>query len=73
MEKWMKAKDGSKASTESGQQLPTRTPQNHDLTSYFEINRNLQTYCDAFMGPQHLDYLVQFDTDDLTNVYRWRM
>lgn len=69
----MKAKDGSKASTESGQQLPTRTLQNHELSSYIEINCNLQTYCDVFMGPQHLDYLVHLDTDDLTNVYRWRM
>jgi D-glycerate 3-kinase len=25
------------------------------------------------MGPQHLDYLVHLDTDDLMNVYRWRL
>jgi D-glycerate 3-kinase len=26
-----------------------------------------------FMGPQHFDYLVHLDTDDLVNVYEWRI
>lgn len=72
-EKWKKGKYESEISTRSEQQFPMRTLQNHELSSYIEINRNLQTYCDVFMGPQHLDYLVHPGTDDLMNVYRWRM
>ncbi|PYH88174.1 hypothetical protein BO71DRAFT_436003 [Aspergillus ellipticus CBS 707.79] len=26
-----------------------------------------------FMGPEHLDCLIHLDTDDLANVYRWRL
>ena len=43
------------------------------MSSYIAINRNLQTYCDVFTGPQYVDYLVHLDTDDLMNVYRWRL
>ncbi|PYI17394.1 P-loop containing nucleoside triphosphate hydrolase protein [Aspergillus violaceofuscus CBS 115571] len=72
--KWTAAQAHPPASgpdSESG--FPTQTLQNHELASYFTINASLRNYCDMFMGPQHLDFLVHLDTDDLANVYRWRM
>ncbi|RAL10701.1 TDA10 family protein [Aspergillus homomorphus CBS 101889] len=71
--KWKEAKEHVPLLEDSESGFPTRTLQNHALDSYLTINQNLQTYCDMFMGPQHLDFLVHLDTDDLANVYRWRM
>lgn len=51
----------------------TATLVSHDLEHLLVINRNLKRYNDTFMGPQHFQYLLHLDTDDLTNVYRWRM
>jgi D-glycerate 3-kinase len=74
-EKWKKAKYGQSPSDDDYDdgEFPTRTLQNHALSSYIEINRNLKTYCDMFMGPQYVDFLVHLDTNDLMNVYRWRL
>ncbi|PYH49439.1 TDA10 family protein [Aspergillus saccharolyticus JOP 1030-1] len=74
--KWKEAKEHhhhppSPAHAESA--FSTHTLQNHALSSYYTINQSLRNYCDMFMGPQHLDFLVHLDTDDLANVYRWRM
>ncbi|RAK71687.1 TDA10 family protein [Aspergillus fijiensis CBS 313.89] len=73
--KWTAAKahppESGAAGSDSG--FPTQTLQNHELSSYFTINASLRNYCDMFMGPHHLDFLVHLDTDDLANVYRWRM
>ena len=51
----------------------TGTLGTHPLEHLLIINENLGRYCDTFTGPQHLDYLVHLDTDDLANVYAWRM
>ncbi|OKL59643.1 hypothetical protein UA08_05311 [Talaromyces atroroseus] len=73
-EKWKEAKNGQTSLNDGNDaEFPTRTLQNHALSSYIEINRNLRTYCDMFMGPQHVDFLVHLDTHDLMNVYRWRL
>ncbi|PYI09592.1 P-loop containing nucleoside triphosphate hydrolase protein [Aspergillus sclerotiicarbonarius CBS 121057] len=53
--------------------LSTRTLRDHPLSSVLQINENLKTYCDLFLGPRHLDFLLHLDTDDLANVYRWRL
>ena len=45
----------------------------HSLESLRTINQNLSRYCEMFMGPQFIDYLVHLDTDDLQNVYEWRI
>lgn len=52
---------------------PTETLKDHALEHLLEANTNLRGYCDLFMGPQHLDFLVHLDTNDLVNVYQWRM
>lgn len=53
--------------------LPVNTPANHKVRHLLEVNRSLERYCDAFMGPQHFDFMVHIDTDDLRNVYKWRL
>ncbi|KAF3931427.1 hypothetical protein ABW19_dt0202380 [Dactylella cylindrospora] len=53
--------------------FPIETLSNHSLDDLCFINEQLGTYCDVFMGPQHWDYLVHLDTDDLRNVYSWRL
>ncbi|CAO2653244.1 Nn.00g026550.m01.CDS01 [Neocucurbitaria sp. VM-36] len=49
------------------------TLSNHQLTHLQEMNQSLRRYNDTFMGPQHFDFLIHLDTDDLKNVYRWRL
>jgi D-glycerate 3-kinase len=53
--------------------LPVNTPAQHQLKHLLEVNKNLSQYCDAFMGPQHFDFFIHLDTDDLQNVYTWRL
>lgn len=54
-------------------EYPTETLKDHAVEHLLDANAQLRSYCDLFMGPQHLDFLVHLDTDDLVNVYRWRM
>ncbi|KAF2185478.1 D-glycerate 3-kinase-like protein [Zopfia rhizophila CBS 207.26] len=51
----------------------TNTLADHCLGHLMEVNQNLKRYYDTFMGPQHVDFLIHIDTDDLRNVYRWRL
>jgi D-glycerate 3-kinase len=53
--------------------LPVGTPANHQLVHLFEVNDNLKRYCDAFMGPGYFDFFIHIDTEDLRNVYTWRL
>lgn len=53
--------------------LPINTPAQHQLEHLIEINENLRRYCKAFMGPQHFDFFIHIDTDNLHNVYTWRL
>lgn len=53
--------------------FPTETLQNHALDHLRDVNANLRRYCELFMGLRHFDFLVHLDTDDLVNVYEWRM
>ena len=52
---------------------PTQTLKDHSIGDLLEVNDHLRGYCELFMGPCHLDYLVHLDTDDLANVYEWRI
>ncbi|TLD29976.1 P-loop containing nucleoside triphosphate hydrolase protein [Venturia nashicola] len=45
----------------------------HSLDSLLTINGNLREYCEIFMGPQCFDTFIHLDTEDLRNVYRWRI
>ncbi|RMZ66095.1 d-glycerate 3-kinase [Pyrenophora seminiperda CCB06] len=53
--------------------LPFNTPAQHHLAHLEDVNENLRRYCDAFMGPQYFDCFIHIDTDDLDNVYTWRL
>ncbi|KAF2833589.1 P-loop containing nucleoside triphosphate hydrolase protein [Ophiobolus disseminans] len=53
--------------------LAINTPAQHSLAHLLEVNDNLKRYCDAFMGPGHFDFFIHIDTDDLRNVYTWRL
>lgn len=55
------------------QKLPVNTPANHKLEHLLEVNENLERYCKDFMGPQYFDFMIHIDTDDLRNVYTWRL
>ncbi|CAI7670253.1 unnamed protein product [Penicillium bialowiezense] len=61
------------AQVESVGVYPTETLRDHAVEHLLEANANLRGYCDLFMGPQHLDFIVHLDTDDLVNVYQWRI
>ncbi|RDW61958.1 hypothetical protein BP6252_11391 [Coleophoma cylindrospora] len=78
MEKrWMAAKKQRcrqlESSTLADSRFSTSTLSEHSLEDLVSVNRNLEGYCHSFMGPQHLDFLVHLDTEDLSNVYTWRM
>ncbi|KAJ6124186.1 hypothetical protein N7471_011503 [Penicillium samsonianum] len=54
-------------------EYPTETLKDHAVEQLLDANTQLRGYCDLFMGPQHFNFLVHLDTNDLVNVYRWRM
>ncbi|KAJ5761083.1 hypothetical protein N7520_008239 [Penicillium odoratum] len=66
--RWNKA---GKSASDS--MFPTATLKEHVLEHLLEVNENLRQYCELFMGPKHFDYLVHLDTNDLVNVYQWRV
>ncbi|KAF3083959.1 hypothetical protein TWF102_000530 [Orbilia oligospora] len=71
---WEEARAVVAASTDDADiKLPIKTIANHELEHLNFINQRLGEYNDMFMGPQHWDYLVHLDTDDLRNVYAWRL
>ena len=45
----------------------------HALAHLEVVNKYLAEYNDTFMGPQHFDFFVHLDTENLRNVYRWRL
>ncbi|KAH9876191.1 hypothetical protein J1614_004070 [Plenodomus biglobosus] len=57
----------------SSGKLPINTPAKHQLAHLLEVNSNLERYCKAFMGPQYFDFFIHIDTEDLRNVYTWRL
>lgn len=59
--------------TQATSKYPTRTLKDHTIEDLLEVNNNLRRYCEIFMGPRHFDYLVHLDTDNLVNVYEWRI
>jgi D-glycerate 3-kinase len=57
----------------SGTSVPKSTLPSHQLGHLKIMNENLRKYGQEFMGPGHFDYLVQFDTTDMSVVYQWRI
>ncbi|KFZ07977.1 hypothetical protein V501_06151 [Pseudogymnoascus sp. VKM F-4519 (FW-2642)] len=54
-------------------QFSTTTLGDHKLVDLLHVNDCLRRYSEDFMGPQHFDFMVHLDTNDLGNVYTWRI
>lgn len=54
-------------------QRSTSTLGAHDICRLELVNKSLCSYSEAFTGPQHLNALVHIDTNDLKDVYEWRL
>lgn len=67
-DKWQKAK-----TTQDKSERSTTTLADHRLEDLLQINQALERYCDTFMGPWRFDSLLHLSTDDLSNVYEWRL
>ncbi|KAF3921975.1 hypothetical protein ABW20_dc0103872 [Dactylellina cionopaga] len=72
-ESWDVARNAKALLLDSDTIFPVRTVAEHSLEDLVFINQNLGKYCDVFMGPHYWDFLVHLDTDDLKNVYAWRL
>lgn len=71
-QKWEVAKQRQKTD-EGGGEFSITTLADHSLESLSTINENLGEYCETFMGPRFFDAFIHLDTEDLRNVYRWRI
>jgi D-glycerate 3-kinase len=63
----------NEASQDRTTKYPIQTLRDHTIEDLLHVNNNLRRYSEVFMGPQHSDYLIHLDTDDLVNVYEWRI
>ncbi|KAI1034559.1 hypothetical protein LB504_004609 [Fusarium proliferatum] len=69
--KWERAK--ASEAQQSEEWALTNTLANHDLSHLLLINQNLRRYCETFAGPQHFDGFLHLSTDELVQVYEWRL
>jgi D-glycerate 3-kinase len=51
----------------------TTVLQDHSIQHIRVINNNLRRYNETFMNSSDFNYLIHLDTEDLANVYRWRL
>lgn len=74
-QKWEDAKQSQKTDEEGNGhgEFSITTLADHSLKSLSTINENLKEYCETFMGPQFFDAFIHLSTEDLRNVYRWRI
>ncbi|KAF6825225.1 d-glycerate 3-kinase [Colletotrichum plurivorum] len=73
-EKWKKAKAAAQTSNSGAEaQLSTTTLAGHALEHLLLVNKNLGRYCESFMGPWRFDAFLHLSTDQLVNVYHWRL
>lgn len=76
-ERWEQAMatriDNSASKEDTKSIFSTRTLTDHRLEDLQLINENLRRYCDTFAGPWRFDGFLHLNTEDLSNVYRWRM
>jgi D-glycerate 3-kinase len=74
LENELKAKyETAKANKVDDEPESTNTLADHQLSHLQELDQNLERYNATFMGPQHFDFFIHLDTEDLRNVYRWRL
>jgi D-glycerate 3-kinase len=67
--KWRAAREAD----EGARGISTCTLKKHTLEHVQLINNNLQRYNNTFMNARRFNYLVHLDTDELANVYHWRI
>lgn len=73
-EKWESSVERSKKQPELAESpTPTETLHLHALEHLHSINENLRRYNGSFMNPESFDAFVHLDTEDLRNVYSWRL
>ena len=72
-QRWRHAVDNRPGREASGDGTSTQTLANHKLEDLLLINDNLARYCDTFMGPWRFDAFVHLSTENLRNVYSWRL
>ncbi|TDZ28518.1 putative kinase mug58 [Colletotrichum spinosum] len=74
-QKWKRATEleTSKGARSEENQLSTTTLASHRLEHLLLINTNLGRYCESFMGPWRFDAFLHLSTDQLVNVYHWRL
>ncbi|KAK1976274.1 P-loop containing nucleoside triphosphate hydrolase protein [Colletotrichum cereale] len=72
-DKWLKAKQQTSIDNLENPQLSTTTLASHSLDHLLLVNKNLQRYCETFMGPWRFDAFLHLSTDRLVNVYHWRL
>lgn len=64
---------GTKAVSSARQPIGPEVLLQHHISHLFSANDHLAEYCDGFMNPQSFDAVVHLDTEDLHNVYAWRL
>lgn len=67
-ERWRRSRDEASEDLMNGQMLG-RLALEHART----VNQNLRVYNNTFMKPDMFDFFVHLDTDNLRNVYQWRI
>lgn len=72
-QRWRHAVEKCSARKASGNSGVTETLADHNLEDLLLINDNLARYCKTFMGPWRFDAFVHLSTENLGNVYSWRL
>ena len=73
-QKWEQAREQSQSEPSTAEsQMPIRTIGNLKLEHLLVVNSKLRVYNETLMGPKCFDFFIHLDTDDLRNVYRWRI
>lgn len=58
---------------DAGGSMSVHTLADHAAAHLLQVNADLARYCATFMRADRVDFFVHLDTDDLRNVYRWRI
>ncbi|KAI1325281.1 P-loop containing nucleoside triphosphate hydrolase protein [Xylariaceae sp. FL0255] len=70
--KWNAARELNTSSAQE-EKLSTTVLGTHPLKHIKLLNDNLKRYNETFMGPSRFSYLIHLNTDQLVNVYKWRI
>jgi D-glycerate 3-kinase len=74
-QKWKLAKKQAEHGEDENEQrgFSTTTLSRHPLEHLKIINANLRRYNETFMKPEGFHFFIHLDTDQLVNVYKWRL